>query len=244
MNKRQKKTYTLRCKKCNKEYSLLITENLFLKEKFKAFCSRKCANSRDKKFSVRNKTSNSAIKWHSENKELFKERIKKRGLKFIIAYDLSPKKCIVCDVKISYDNRLRKTCTNNCRSEFLKQRGLLRLNGGGNGKRGKYKGFRLDSTYELAYLIYHLDHNIPIKRCDLKIPYFYKDKNHTYNPDFEVGNIIIEIKGYMNKRGTAKLAAALEQGFNIKLIDNNSIKPYIKYVQEKYNIKDLSFLYE
>lgn len=36
--------------------------------------------------------------------------------------------------------------------------------GGGRGKSGWYKGFWCDSSWELAFLIYHLEHEIPISR--------------------------------------------------------------------------------
>ena len=36
--------------------------------------------------------------------------------------------------------------------------------GSGRGKKGWYKGFFCDSSWELAYVIYCLDHNIDIKR--------------------------------------------------------------------------------
>jgi hypothetical protein len=50
-------------------------------------------------------------------------------------------------------------------SEVAKERKLGGyVKGSGRGKKGWYKGFFCDSSYELAYLIYCLDHQINIKR--------------------------------------------------------------------------------
>ena len=40
--------------------------------------------------------------------------------------------------------------------------------GSGKGKKGWYKGIFCDSTYELVFVIYYKDHEIPIKRSELK----------------------------------------------------------------------------
>ena len=66
---------------------------------------------------------------------------------------------------------------------------------GGRGKKGWYKGFFCSSTYELAFLIYCIDHNIPVQKCNYVYDYTYKAKNHKYYPDFIINNTIVEIKG-------------------------------------------------
>lgn len=44
---KKRKKYYLNCKKCNKLYLLLITDNSFLKGKYRKNCSQSCANSRN-----------------------------------------------------------------------------------------------------------------------------------------------------------------------------------------------------
>ena len=44
----------------------------------------------------------------------------------------------------------------------------------GRGRKGYYKGFYCASTYELAYVIYCLDHNIQIERCKEYFEYEYQ----------------------------------------------------------------------
>ena len=56
----------------------------------------------------------------------------------------------------------------------------------GRGKKGRYKGFWCDSTYELAFVIYCLDHNIPIQRNHKYYEYQYMNKTRRYYPDFIV----------------------------------------------------------
>lgn len=107
---------------------------------------------------------------------------------------------------------------------------------------GYYKGIHCDSSWELAYLIYCLDHNIPIKRCNIKFPYVYKNEEHIYTPDFIINNNkIIEIKGFKDIRWSIKKKCCYEN--NIEIIDENKIKPYIEYVKNKYG-KDFIKLYE
>jgi len=47
----------------------------------------------------------------------------------------------------------------------------------GHSKKGWYKGIWCDSSWELAFLIYHLDHNLSIKRCTDERTYIYNEKN-------------------------------------------------------------------
>lgn len=111
--------------------------------------------------------------------------------------------------------------------------------GAGGGKKGVYKGFYCESSWELAFVIYHLDHNIPLKRCELELGYEYEGKIHKYYPDFEVGNEIYEIKGYMDKKAKAKAAKYPD----IIILDENKIKPYVDYARKTYGY-DFTYLYE
>jgi len=59
--------------------------------------------------------------------------------------------------------------------------------GAGRGKSGWYKGYYCDSSWELAYVIYNLEHNICnfIKNTSDKFEYEYKNEKHFYIPDFK-----------------------------------------------------------
>lgn len=54
-------TYNLICQKCGKEYSLELTESQFLKGKYKHFCSRSCANTRQHSEETKQKISQSVL---------------------------------------------------------------------------------------------------------------------------------------------------------------------------------------
>lgn len=102
--------------------------------------------------------------------------------------------------------------------------------GSGRGKSGWYKGIYCDSSWELAFIIYHIDKNIPIIRCKEKRTYLFENKTYNYFPDFVVDNLVYEIKGFKTPKSIAKEL----QHPDIKVIDKNSIIPYLKYATEKY----------
>ena len=110
----------------------------------------------------------------------------------------------------------------------------------GNSKKGWYKGIFCDSTWELAFVIYYKEHNLYIERCKDCFKYIYNNEEHNYFPDFITDEGIIEIKGRKDKKALEK-----EKQFpNIKVIDNNLIKPYLNYVIEKYGDDFWKQLYE
>lgn len=116
----------------------------------------------------------------------------------------------------------------------------ISLNGGGyrkgsgRGKHGYYKGIYCDSTYELAYLIYCLDHNIDIKRCSETFEYEYEGKKHKYTPDFIVENTIIEIKGQYVDLVDVK-AESVDKPY--KILYKEDLQEVFEYVAKTYNKK-------
>lgn len=103
--------------------------------------------------------------------------------------------------------------------------------GSGRAKTGWYQGIYCGSTYELAFLIWHLDNEISIKRCTDKFPYVWEDKNYLYHPDFVVNGKIYEIKGRIQPVDYVKVKTA-----NAVLVDKDQMKPYIQYVAETYKV--------
>jgi len=113
--------------------------------------------------------------------------------------------------------------------------------GSGIGKSGWYKGFYCDSSWELAFVIYNLDHNIPFKRNKEKFEYIFEGKKRNFIPDFIMGNgEFLEIKGYKTEQWEAKL-----KQFNKPLIIlyEKEIKKYLDYVYKKYG-KNFIEVYE
>ena len=82
-------------------------------------------------------------------------------------------------------------------SEAMKKYGGYRI-GGGRGKKGWYKGFFCDSSWELAFVIYCLDHKIKIERKTTKLDYIFNGKvygnaSQKYKPRFPVDRSFLDM---------------------------------------------------
>lgn len=119
-------------------------------------------------------------------------------------------------------------------------------------KRYLYKGINFDSSWELAFYIWHIDHNIKFEyQPDIMFQYEYDGKIYTYHPDFMVNGKLYEIKGdqYFNKDKTAMVCPynhKLDKKYNAKyrcmlenkinILTSADIKKYLCYIYEKYDI--------
>lgn len=112
--------------------------------------------------------------------------------------------------------------------------------GSGHGKQGWYKNYWCDSSYELAFVVYNLDHNIQFERNKEGFEYIFNGGHHRFFPDFIMDGKYIEIKGYFNEQQWAKIN---QFPHSIEVIDKEKIKPYIKYAVETYG-RDYIELYE
>lgn len=106
-------------------------------------------------------------------------------------------------------------------------------------KQGWYKGFYCDSSYELAFVIYCLEHNIPITKCRQVFKYEYNGKIRRYYPDFEINGVIYEIKGYECELSKLKHKLFPE----IKMLYKADLQKCFDYVIQKYG-KNFTELYE
>jgi hypothetical protein len=111
--------------------------------------------------------------------------------------------------------------------------------GSGRGKKGWYKGFFCDSSWELAYVVYCLEHDIDIKRNTQKRQYVWEGVVKNYIPDFIVQGILTEVKGYKTEQWLAKLNANPD----IRVLYETDLIPILEYVKDKYG-KDFINLYE
>ena len=127
----------------------------------------------------------------------------------------------------------------NLRSKALANKSGGYIRGSGRGRKGWYKGFWCDSSWELAYVIYCLEHDIYIKRCKEKRTYIYQEKTYRYYPDFEVDGQIIEIKGWESEQTKIKR----ETNPDVLFLFEEDLKYVFDYVHSKYG-KDFIKLYE
>jgi hypothetical protein len=113
--------------------------------------------------------------------------------------------------------------------------------GSGRGKSGKYKGYWCDSTYELVWVIYHIDHGIKFERNEQKFKYKHKGKSKTYLPDFTKNGILYEVKGYKDDLTDLKLKSVNKP---IRILYKEDIQHMFDYVHDKYNTRHLYNLYD
>jgi len=111
--------------------------------------------------------------------------------------------------------------------------------GSGRGKKGWYKGFFCDSSWELAYVIYCLDNKILIKRNTKKLKYVYNNTEKNYTPDFIVNGVLTEIKGFRSAQWEAKL----HYNPHVTVLYKEDMTPILNYVILTYG-KDYIKLYE
>lgn len=217
-----------KCKKCNNEFE--PSKGLV------NYCSLECRNSRIWSEEDKLKKSNSAK--NSEKIKIANKLIGINRTKIKIE-----KNCKTCgsSMLLMPSKSHKNFCCVDCylKSDDIKKTGGYRK-GSGVGKSGWYKGYWCDSSWELAWVIYNLEHNIEFKRNKKSFEYKLNNKKYKYYPDFIIMGIYYEIKGYVNNTTIQKLKYFKEK---IVIIGKNEIKPFIKYVVDKYG-NDYIRLYE
>lgn len=114
--------------------------------------------------------------------------------------------------------------------------------GSGRGKRGTYKGYYCDSSWELAFVIYNLENGIEFTRNRKKFKYLFEGKEHYYMPDFVINGSFVEIKGYWTKQWQAKMDQ-FPKHEKLIVIDKHGISKYLNYAEDKYG-KEFIKLYD
>lgn len=101
-------------------------------------------------------------------------------------------------------------------------------------KYGTYKGFYCDSSWELAFLIYHLDIGDKVIRNVESFDYVTTDGlNRKFFPDFKIGDTFYEIKGGYDKQASNKLRA-FPKDLPLKWISGKEIQFYVNYAKTKF----------
>ena len=190
------------------------------------FCNRHCAtiygNTHRPKRSAESKKKTSISVKNSIKCQIAAERSRK-----IYHCKYCNKEFFISDIR---DISGRLYCSKECKHKYLSEHTGGYREGSGRGKQGWYKGIHCDSSWELAFLVYYMDHNLYIERCKEKRQYVWNNKQHTYYPDFITDDGIIEIKGYSTDQWKSKE----EQNPDVKVLYKNEIKPYLDYVTNTY----------
>lgn len=232
---KERKTYNVICLNCGKPFTVTMLESEYKKKNGKFYCSRHCANRRIHSAETREKITKGQIRYLKESGHIYPEE----------------KYCRICHTKMC--RYAKSNICWHCITTTDEGRAYLssRIKGSGaggykenapGGIKGKYKGIHCDSTWELAYLIYQLDHGVNIVRNTDGFKYIYNNEVHTYYPDFKEGNTYIEIKGRKYPKWKYKLEQ-FPKNIPLQVIYRADIQPYIQYVKSKYGT-DLRSLYD
>jgi hypothetical protein len=118
-------------------------------------------------------------------------------------------------------------------SQIAKERGLGGYNErSGRGHKGRYKGYWCDSSYELAWVVYNLDHGIAFTRNTTKFQYQFDGKTCNWIPDFILEDgTYVEIKGFETDQSRAKIR---DFPHPIKLLKEVDLAYVFQYVRGKY----------
>lgn len=205
------------------------------------FCDRSCAAL----YNNKRRSKESRKKQALTLAKTVQEKIKNNTFIFpptIEAKPLDIRICIGCKNEFEvHSSRKNKHCSLEC-SPWGKIPGGYR-EGSGRSKTGYFQGYYCGSTYELAWIIYQLDHHIPFQR----FPGYLSDGDLKYYPDFLLpNNTIIEIKGYHTEAVDKKCKLAENKGFKIEVLYKEDLKDIFDYVSMKYQIPQTKFyiLYE
>lgn len=196
-----------------------------------------------------------AMKANFSNKERYKQIMEKREKTSIQKYGytaaakrLETRKKLSSIMKAHFSNPKRKR-------EILEKRYRTNLKrygvSGAVTFRYIYKNVKFDSSWELAFYLYNLSLNKPIKRCTKSFEYEFEGNSHLYFPDFEINDKIFEIKGdhFFNEEGLmicpfnrvkdglfqAKQQCGIKN--NVIFITRKEITPYLDYMENKYGKK-------
>ena len=90
-----------------------------------------------------------------------------------------------------------------------------------------------DSSWEVAFYIYHRDKGYVIKRNDKHFTYVKDDKEHDTVVDFTIDDKLYEVKSiYLIEQQKEKIE--ILKNNNVTIISNDDIGIYFDYVNEKY----------
>jgi hypothetical protein len=234
------KMFTVICCKCGKYFEIKEYKTDFPK-KNKYYCSRSCANKREHSSETKLKISESARKSERVKNANKKNGESRRGYYFggtnKKRIERIVSKCLHCGENIEHKVNEPKKYHQKC---WLKCAGGIRK-GSSRGKCGWYKGYWCDSSYELAWVIYNIEHNIKFDRNTEAFNYTFKEENHKYYPDFIKDDLYVEIKNYKSELTDAKIKFFPKKLEVLYKEDMN--KEILPYVINKYG-KDFIKLYE
>jgi hypothetical protein len=102
-------------------------------------------------------------------------------------------------------------------------------------------GYWCDSTYELVFVVYALDHGIAFERNHEVFPYEFEARSMRWIPDFRLADgTYLEIKGYETEQAKAKFAAFPR---SLRVLKRADVQDMFQYVWQRYG-RNVQALYE
>lgn len=98
-------------------------------------------------------------------------------------------------------------------------------------KKGWCRGIFCDSTWEMAFVLYHTDHGNNITRNTETFQYMWGGRTLKYIPDFLLDGGLVEIKGYNTPQVEAKIASCTKP---LTVLYEANLKEVFEYVHHKY----------
>lgn len=124
---------------------------------------------------------------------------------------LKSSKIKICEICKIEHTRKAKTCSKECYKKLQSNQAKGKNGGwrnfGGNGKKGTVHGIIFQSSWEEVWIRYHVQENIPFRRCTEYFEYEFEGKTKRYYPDFFLfeQNSYVEVKGFWSDKTEAKL---------------------------------------
>lgn len=214
------------CERCKKEVSVNYGSG--------RFCSRSCANARtwtdeDKMKKSIAGTNSSKVKLAAQ--KFGEERRKQNRIKGI-----GITRCEFCGKSLEG----KRYCNIDCAKSAGRWGGYRK--GSERAKSGWFSGVFCGSSWELAFLLWSLDHKLPIRRCSESFTYVFDGTSRQYHPDFLIDDIYIEIKGWDDGRVTAKISQFPSEK-KLVVLWHEEMKSILTYVKEVYGANFIE-LYE
>jgi len=199
------------------------------------FCSIGCSNKRERTQEVKDRISKSM----RASGKAAKAAARSKGAQIVPRRTKSCKGCKSHIIGTSKQLARKTYCTHECFVRYGNCGGAR--HGSGRGDSGYYRDIYCGSTYELAWVIWNLDHNYPVDRFDGKL----EGEGITYVPDFydSKTNTIIEIKGYYTPLVDKKTKLAESLGYTVIVLYKDDLKECFEYVKKKYGTNKLKELY-
>lgn len=223
-----------------KKLCLYCQSELTAKQKYNKYCGLKCSAIHTQRNAAHRKYTDDDRKKMSDWAKLYAYKHPRTG---------KYKKCPTCDIEFYLSpSETQVCCSKKCYCDWNKKTGYMKGKTGGyrptagRGKMGWYKGYYCNSSWELAWVIYQLDHNVKFKRNTIGYEYNFKNKIYKYYPDFKLDSTeeFVEIKGWLTEKDKEKIK---QFQHNLIVLYKKDMSSILKYVIEKYG-EEYTDLYE